>query len=106
MKKAIYGDGRTIPRGQEKAGFKAISHGFGVRKQVVDGLAFYVLQNVFDVAVRIQTVDDCDPDDREQLGCVYCLCFASRGLKHIPIDNKRLNNVYGGFCFIWNAFSK
>ncbi|MDD5884822.1 MAG: hypothetical protein PUC66_02130 [Erysipelotrichaceae bacterium] len=54
-----------FPEGRKRQGSKRFPHGFGVREQVVDGLAFYVLQNVLDVAVRIQAVDDCGPDDVE-----------------------------------------
>ena len=54
-----------FPEGRKRQDSKQFPHGFGVREQVVDGLAFYVLQNVFDVAVRLQAVDDCGPDDVE-----------------------------------------
>ncbi len=40
---------------------------FEVGQQIVRRFAFYVLQGVFDVSVRIQSVDDCGPIDREQL---------------------------------------
>ena len=34
-----------FPEGRKRQGSKRFPHGFGVREQVVDGLAFYVLQN-------------------------------------------------------------
>lgn len=76
-----------FPEGRKRQDSKQFSHGFGVRQQVVDGLAFYVPQNVFDVAVRIQAVDDCGPDDGEQLDRVYGAGFASGGLVPLLSDS-------------------
>ena len=77
-----------FPEGRKRQDSKQFSHGFGVRERVVDGLPFYVLQNVFDVAVRIQAVNDCGPDDGEQFDCVYGAGFAPGGLKRLPVDDK------------------
>ena len=80
-----------FPEGRKRQDSKQFSHGFGVRKRVVDRLPFYVLQNVFDVAVRIQAVDDRGPDDGEQLDCVYGAGFAPGGLERLPVDDKRFD---------------